>query len=266
MSKKRTKNHSKKKNKKIKPTSSQTIDAFDQCYDVMFSVRAFTRDRFNNYNMLISSLLDQYKGNEDQAKEIDVYDGEYNLFSWLTDENINKLTKKRNSLNLYSSSFKKIAIHEEIIWFFNGNYEISNDGDFLQDATSVKWNIGSNSHKSPDLIFMHDGKKIGVEVTRVRRPSVTRLKKHSDIQSVLKQLSQEADKTSFQLLPEVIANKANKISSSHTSYESCDEYILIVLTNPIGGDKYEFANKVKLQLMATDISKNNDVFSKIFIA
>ena len=265
MSKKRSKLR-KKKGKKIKSNkvkghrdvlSDGDIEVGNKMYDFLYK-KPVTPKKFEAINNIFNMLYDQYLGNEEKHKEVS-----FHSTPLLNKENLSKILKKQ-IINIGETSLhnNEYFLHEEIIWLFNSEYSVLNIFDWIYESEAVTWNIGSNSHKSPDLIFTKNNKKIGVEITRIKRNNFMQGNGNFLNDKMVNQFILDMKKSSFELIETRIIDKKSKL----VNYERCDKLYLIIITNPIGGSRGEFTNKVLMQEKINTIKKKYPEFDGIFVS
>ncbi|WP_342252087.1 hypothetical protein [Spiroplasma endosymbiont of Amphibalanus improvisus] len=163
-----------------------------------------------------------------------------------------------------------IPVHEEIVYLLRPNYCIPTKTWLkLLQAAKIKWHVNGESHKSPDLIFEYKDKKIGVEVTRAKIPNVISNVTEKQFSQIIKK-EKVMETSQYDAAIKAIENKNRKIEN----YIKCDEYILIILINPLinpireeDDDSGECSTKMFLQIKIWDYLKENPTkFKDVLIA
>lgn len=246
---------------------------YDEAYDQLFcQPLTVNRRQIDNYNRNVNKLLQLQPTNNRNKQQI-VYLDEIFETLVISEENIEKhkgerakwLSKIPNyELGKNFTAFNSIYVHEEILWLINANYNIESSFISLMFANDVEWNIGEGeSHKSPDLIFYFDNFKIGVEVTRTR-PNMLLSTVDKPITHIPSHLVHQWKNINQHDAMFSAIDKKN----AKNGYIACDEYFLVILTNPMGGSKKEFASKAYMQLLADVHNEKiqNKKFVKVLIA
>ncbi len=163
-------------------------------------------------------------------------------------------------------------IHEEISWIFFGSYSVLASYDFLKWSDEIIWNIGSNSHKAPDVIFKGE-QTIGVEVTRLKISNMFSKNMGSTFNIYTKKgklippIKKGLEENQFENIDKMIDKKVQLYKKRGWDIE-CDRKLLVLISNPMGGSEKENAYKAVLQRLADTYndSLESSPFERVLVA